>query len=52
MAGERFLDTVRPHLARNESGAPATNVVTYFALPNTPEMRLRIDKPQPVNCPL
>jgi quercetin dioxygenase-like cupin family protein len=51
-AGEGFLDTgSHPHLARNESGAPATNVVTYFAPPNTPSTGLRIDQPQPLNCP-
>lgn len=52
-AGEGFLDTgSHPHLARNESGAPATNVVTYFAPPHTPSTGLRIDQPQPLNCPL
>ena len=51
--GEGFLDTgSHSHLARNESGAPATNVVTYFAPPHTPSTGLRIDRPQPVNCPL
>jgi quercetin dioxygenase-like cupin family protein len=50
IAGEGFLDTgLTPHLARNESGAPATNVVTYFAPPSAPT--LRIDAPQPLNCP-
>lgn len=49
MAGQGFLDTGSdPHLARNESGAPATNVVTYFVPPNAPA--LRIDAPQPPNC--
>jgi quercetin dioxygenase-like cupin family protein len=49
MAGEGFLDVGSDaHLARNESGAPATNVVTYFAPPNAP--LLRIDAPQPPNC--
>jgi quercetin dioxygenase-like cupin family protein len=52
-AGEGFLDTgSHPHLARNESGAPATNVVTYFAPPHTPSTGLRIDRPQPLTCPL
>lgn len=48
-AGEGFLDTGdHPHIARNESGAPATNVVTYFAPPGA---SLRIDAPAPGNCP-
>jgi hypothetical protein len=52
-AGEGFLDTgSHAHLARNESGAPATNVVTYFAPPHTPASGLRIDQPQPLNCSL
>ena len=52
-AGEGFLDTgSHAHLARNESGAPATNVVTYFAPPHTPSTGLRIDQPQPPNCAL
>ena len=52
-AGEGFLDTgAHAHLARNESGAPATNVVTYFAPPHTPSTGLRIDQPQPLNCAL
>ncbi|HUP45265.1 MAG TPA: cupin domain-containing protein [Thermoanaerobaculia bacterium] len=49
MAGEGFLDTGdHPHLARNETGSPATNVVTYFAPPAA--VSLRIDAPQPQNC--
>ena len=36
------------HIARNESGAPAQNVVTYFAPPGAV---LRIDEPKPGNCP-
>ena len=48
-AGQGFLDTgEHAHIARNESGAPATNVVTYFAPPGAP---LRIDAPAPGNCP-
>ncbi len=51
MAGEGFLDTgADPHLARNETGSPATNVVTYFTPPRAPS--LRIDAPQPQNCRL
>jgi Cupin domain len=51
--GEGFLDTgSHAHLARNESGAPATNVVTYFAPPHTPSTGLRIDQPQPLTCAL
>ena len=48
-AGQGFLDTgEHAHIARNETAAPATNVVTYFAPPGSP---LRIDAPQPGNCP-
>jgi len=48
-AGEGFLDTgEHAHIARNETGAPATNVVTYFAPPGA---ALRIDEPNPGNCP-
>jgi quercetin dioxygenase-like cupin family protein len=48
-AGEGYLDTGdHAHIARNESGAPATNVVTYFAPPGA---ALRIDEPAPGNCP-
>jgi hypothetical protein len=48
-AGQGYLDTGdHAHIARNESGAPAVNVVTYFAPPGA---ALRIDKPAPGNCP-
>lgn len=48
-AGQGYLDSGdHPHIARNESGAPATNVVTYFAPPGA---TLRIDTPNPGNCP-
>ena len=48
-AGEGFLDTgEHVHIARNESGLPATNVVTYFLPPGAP---LRINQPNPGNCP-
>jgi quercetin dioxygenase-like cupin family protein len=48
-AGEGFLDTGdHAHFARNESGATAINVVTYFAPEGAP---LRIDEPNPGNCP-
>lgn len=48
-AGQGFLDTGdHAHIARNESGTPATNVVTYFAPPGA---ALRIDAPAPGNCP-
>jgi hypothetical protein len=44
-----FLDVGdHAHIARNESGAPAQNVVTYFAPPGVP---LRVDEPNPGNCP-
>jgi len=47
--GQGFLDTGdHPHFARNESGLPAQNVVTYFAPPGEP---LRKDEPRPGNCP-
>lgn len=50
-AGEGFVDLGdHPHLARNESSVPATNVVTYFVPPDAP--RLRIDEPQPPACPV
>src|SRR5574341_1091376 len=47
--GQGFLDTgEHAHIARNESGAPAVNLVTYFAPVGAP---LRIDQPNPGNCP-
>ncbi len=48
-AGQGFLDVgEHAHIARNETGAPATNVVTYLAPPGA---ALRIDQPRPGNCP-
>jgi Cupin domain len=48
-AGQGFLDTgEHAHIARNETTAPATNVVTYFVPPGSP---LRTDAPSPGNCP-
>ena len=48
-AGQGYLDTgEHAHIARNETASPATNVVTYFAPPGA---ALRIDKPNPGNCP-
>ena len=48
-AGQGFLDVGdHPHIARNESASPATNVVTYLAPPGA---ALRIDQPAPGNCP-
>jgi Cupin domain len=48
-AGQGYLDVgEHAHIARNESGAPAKNVVTYFA---PPLAALRIDEPAPGNCP-
>lgn len=48
-AGQGYLDTGdHAHIARNETAAPATNVVTYFAPSGA---ALRIDKPNPGNCP-
>lgn len=47
-AGQAYLDHGdHAHIARNESGAPATNLVTYFAPQGA---ALRIDKPNPGNC--
>lgn len=49
--GEGYLDTgEHAHIARNESGAPARNVVTYLAPRGA---ALRIDEPDPgnANCP-
>ncbi|MDQ1409333.1 MAG: hypothetical protein QOJ41_1068 [Acidobacteriaceae bacterium] len=49
-AGHGFVDLgEHAHIARNESGFPATNVVTYFLPERAP---LRIDQtPAPSNCP-
>ena len=48
-AGQGFLDAGDDaHIARNETALPATNVVTYFAPPGA---ALRIDAPNPGNCP-
>jgi hypothetical protein len=50
-AGQGFLDTgEHAHIARNESGAMAENVVVYMAPPGA---ALRIDAPDPENpnCP-
>jgi hypothetical protein len=47
--GQGFLDVGdHAHIARNETAAPAVNVVTYLAPPGAP---LRIDAPAPGNCP-
>jgi quercetin dioxygenase-like cupin family protein len=45
-----FLDGGGPdaHIAVNQSGSPAVNVVVYVAPPGA---ALRIDAPQPANCP-
>jgi len=49
VAGEGYLDRGdHAHIARNESGLPAKNVITYFAPPTA---ALRIDQPNPGNCP-
>lgn len=48
-AGQGFLDVgEHAHIARNESGSTATNVVIYLAPPGAV---LRIDQPDPGNCP-
>ena len=47
-AGQGYLDMGdHAHIARNETTAPAQNVVTYFAPPGA---ALRIDEPRPGNC--
>jgi len=46
--GQGFLDVgEHAHIARNESGAPARNVVVYFVPPGK---TLRVDQPDPGNC--
>lgn len=48
-AGQGFVDMgEHAHIARNETGSPAQNVVTYFAPPGAP---LKVDQPNPGNCP-
>jgi hypothetical protein len=50
-AGEGYVDDHagdHAHIARNETSEPATNVVTYLAPPGA---ALRIDQPNPGNCP-
>jgi hypothetical protein len=48
-AGQGYLDAGdHAHIARNETNAPAQNIVTYFAPPGAV---LRIDEPRPGNCP-
>jgi hypothetical protein len=47
--GEGFLDVgTHAHIARNESGAPARNVIVYLVPPKA--AALRIDQPDPGNC--
>jgi hypothetical protein len=48
-AGQGYLDVGdHAHIARNETTLPAQNLVTYFAPPGA---ALRIDEPNPGNCP-
>lgn len=48
-AGQGYLDRGDDaHIARNETELVAKNIVTYFAPPGA---TLRIDKPNPGNCP-
>jgi hypothetical protein len=48
-AGQGFVDLgEHAHIARNESGLPATNVVTYFVPVGA---ALRIEQGPPSNCP-
>lgn len=47
--GHGFLDVgLHAHIARNESGAPARNVVVYLVPAKA--AALRIDEPNPGNC--
>lgn len=48
-AGQGYLDAgEHPHIARNESGTPAENIVVYLAPQGA---ALRIDAPDPGTCP-
>ena len=48
-AGQGYVDLgEHPHIARNETSAPAQNLVTYFAPPGA---ALKIDADKPGNCP-
>lgn len=48
-AGQGYLDVgEHPHIARNETGAPAENIVVYLAPPGA---ALRIDAGDPGTCP-
>jgi hypothetical protein len=48
-AGHGFVDLGQhTHIARNETGLPATNVVTYFLPVGAPT---RIEQARPSNCP-
>jgi hypothetical protein len=48
-AGQSYLDLgEHTHIARNETNAQAENIVTYFVPPGA---ALRIDQPDPGNCP-
>ena len=48
-AGHGFVDLGQhAHIARNETGLPATNVVTYFLPVGAPA---RIEQARPSNCP-
>ena len=48
-AGQAWLDRGDiPHIAKNETGAPVTLLVTLFVPPGAPP---RIDEPAPGNCP-
>jgi quercetin dioxygenase-like cupin family protein len=47
--GQEYLDVGgHAHLARNETDAPAQVIVAYFAPPGA---ALRVDEPNPGNCP-
>ena len=49
-AGESYLDTGdEAHIARNESGAPAENIVAYFVPPGARDLKFDADRPG--NCP-
>jgi quercetin dioxygenase-like cupin family protein len=50
-AGESYLDTGdHAHIGRNESGAPAQDLVVLFGPPGIAPTEFRIDAPDPGNC--
>jgi quercetin dioxygenase-like cupin family protein len=50
-AGESYLDTgAHAHIGRNESGAPAQDLVVLMGPPGLPPSDFRIDAPDPGTC--